>query len=147
MACSRKSPCHTGQRCWRPASRSFTATSLTRATHIYQSPASCDGVAIFRTYTAKGEVDLFIDRVLATQTGNLSGSNFDTHFDMSPNTYVFGTRPRHAFLSRHVSLLSEIRQRRPLQAESRGGFLQRQDQVFTGGANLVGVELRQAVDV
>src|SRR5882724_8910647 len=49
--------------------------------------------------------------------------------------------------ARHVSLLSEIRQRGPLQAEGRSGFLQGKNQVFTGGANLVGVELRQTVDV
>lgn len=58
-----------------------------------QSPANCDGVTVFCTYTAKGEVDLFVDRVLATQTGDLEGKNFDTHFDMSPNTYVFGNPP------------------------------------------------------
>lgn len=53
-----------------------------------QSPANCDGVTIYCTYAAKGEVDLYIDRVLATQTGNTTG--FDTHYDMSPNTYVYG---------------------------------------------------------
>ena len=52
------------------------------------SPRGCDGVTVFCTYAAKGEVDLSIDRLLVTQRGNTTG--FDTHFDMSPNTYIYG---------------------------------------------------------
>ncbi len=52
------------------------------------SPSNCDGVTIYCTYAAKGEVDLYIDRLLYAQRGNATG--FDTHFDMSPNTYIYG---------------------------------------------------------
>lgn len=58
-----------------------------------QSPSTCDGVTVACTYAAKGEVDLSIDRVLATLTGSQEGANFDVHFDMSPNTWVFGNPP------------------------------------------------------
>jgi hypothetical protein len=58
-----------------------------------QSPSNCDGVTVACTYAAKGEVDLSIDRVLATLTGSQEGANFDVHFDMSPNTWVFGEPP------------------------------------------------------
>ena len=58
-----------------------------------QSPSTCDGVTVPCTYAAKGEVDLDIDRVLATLTGSQEGLNFDVHFDMSPNTWVFGNPP------------------------------------------------------
>ena len=49
---------------------------------------SCDGITVFCHYTAKGEVDVFLNRLLPVQTGNTTG--FDLHFDMSPNTYIFG---------------------------------------------------------
>jgi len=49
---------------------------------------NCDGVTTFCTYTAKGEVDVFVNRLITTQTGNTTG--FDVHFDMSPNTYIYG---------------------------------------------------------
>ena len=58
-----------------------------------QSPSTCDGVTVACTYAVKGEVDLSIDRVLATLTGSQEGANFDVHFDMSPNTWVFGNPP------------------------------------------------------
>ncbi len=52
------------------------------------SPKGCDGVTVYCTYVAKGEVDLYIDQLLATERNNTTG--FDTHYDMSPNTYVYG---------------------------------------------------------
>jgi hypothetical protein len=53
-----------------------------------QTPANCDGVTTPCTYTNKGEIDLYLDQVLANLAGNTTG--FDTHFDMAPNTYVYG---------------------------------------------------------
>jgi hypothetical protein len=53
------------------------------------SPSNCDGVTIFCTYANKGEVDLYMNRVLALPpTSNTT--SFDLHFDMSPNAYVTG---------------------------------------------------------
>ncbi len=52
------------------------------------APKGCDGVTVYCTYLAKGEVDLALDRLLVTERGNTTG--FDTHFDMSPNTYIYG---------------------------------------------------------
>jgi hypothetical protein len=52
------------------------------------SPKGCDGVTVYCTYAAKGEVDLYIDQLLSTERGNTTG--FDTHYDMSPNTYIYG---------------------------------------------------------
>ncbi len=50
---------------------------------------NCDGVTVFCTYPGnKGEVDVFVNRLLPVQTGNTTG--FDVHFDMSPNTYIYG---------------------------------------------------------
>ena len=54
------------------------------------SPANCDGVKVPCTYAAgqKGEIDLLINRVLATQRSNVTP--FSVHSDDAPNFYING---------------------------------------------------------
>jgi hypothetical protein len=54
------------------------------------SPANCDGVNVPCTYAAgqKGEIDLLVNRVLATQRSNVTP--FSVHSDDAPNFYING---------------------------------------------------------
>jgi len=50
------------------------------------SPANCDGVTTPCTYAQIGEVDTYLDRLLATQRSNTT--SFQLHFDSAPNFYI-----------------------------------------------------------
>ena len=54
------------------------------------SPANCDGVRVPCTYAPgqKGEIDLLVNRVLATQRSNTTP--FSVHSDDAPNFYING---------------------------------------------------------
>jgi hypothetical protein len=52
------------------------------------SPANCDGVNVPCTYTHKGEITAFLDRLLITQRAN--NTAFDIHFDDAPTVYIHG---------------------------------------------------------
>ena len=51
-------------------------------------PKSCDGAAVPCTYPNLGEIDIFVDRLLATQRRNVTA--FDVHFDNAPAFYIHG---------------------------------------------------------
>ncbi len=58
-------------------------------------------MTVFCTYPGnKGEVDVFVNRLLPVQTGNTTG--FDVHFDMSPNTYIYGNPAYNAATTRQL---------------------------------------------
>jgi len=52
------------------------------------SPANCDGVHVPCTYTHVGEIDTFVDRLLATQRLNMTP--FLVHSDDAPTFYITG---------------------------------------------------------
>jgi hypothetical protein len=52
------------------------------------TPANCDGVSVFCTYSKIGEIDDFIDRLLLTQRNNTTP--FTVHSDSAPTFYLTG---------------------------------------------------------
>ena len=52
------------------------------------SPANCDGVHVPCTYAKIGEIDAYLDRILALETGDTTA--FDLHFDSAPTVYIHG---------------------------------------------------------
>ena len=52
------------------------------------SPANCDGVHVACTYAKIGEIDAYLDRILALETGDTTP--FDIHWDSAPTVYIHG---------------------------------------------------------
>jgi hypothetical protein len=52
------------------------------------SPANCDGVTIPCTYAKKGEVDIDLSQLMATEFGE--GTPFGVHSDDAPTVYING---------------------------------------------------------
>jgi arylsulfatase A-like enzyme len=73
-------------------------------------PKTCDGTAVPCTYPNLGEIDVFADRLLATQRRNVTA--FDIHFDNAPAFYIHGnpssSDPLTRTLEQDVSKLAAI---------------------------------------
>ena len=54
------------------------------------SPANCDGVSIFCSYSKLGEIDSNLADLLAKQDPNTANTQFDIQFDMVPVFYIDG---------------------------------------------------------
>jgi hypothetical protein len=54
------------------------------------TPANCDGVNIFCTYSKLGEIDSNLQDLLAKQDPNTANTRFDIQFDMVPVFYIDG---------------------------------------------------------
>jgi hypothetical protein len=62
------------------------------------SPANCDGVTIPCTYARKGEVDVDLSQLMATEFGE--GSPFRVHTDDAPTFYINGNPAQFSALTR-----------------------------------------------
>jgi hypothetical protein len=51
-------------------------------------PKTCDGATLACTYPDQGEINVFVDRLLATQFRNVTA--FDIHFDTAPSFFIHG---------------------------------------------------------
>src|SRR5262249_50452112 len=73
-----------------PTNTLFMVTSV-NSSHFVGSvpePASCDGVSVPCSYARVGEIEVALDRLLATQRRNVTA--FDVQADAAPAFYIHG---------------------------------------------------------